>query len=188
MAKITPIKGNLPSEAIQADLLKWLEQVRSREEGNPDRLLTGLSSSDPERWEIGVVDAWLHKSDPTKIVLKFPKPASHPEGEEPTTDYLFDQETVFLLGALIFHGGRVGIYTSKSGEKGNTGKPNGYYYPAIWIDGFKGPIPVDRLIANAGPAASPSWRTLTTTATIRGQTSSSPPSGTLLPKWAVRKP
>jgi len=149
MAEI--IKSNLPSEAIQADCLTWLAQVQRGEQGDSAKLLRGLSSSDTERWETGIADAWQHPSDPTKIVLKLPKPASHAEGEEPTTKYRFDQETVWLLRAHISCGGRVGIYISKSGEKGNTGKPNGYLYPAIWIDGLKGHIPVDRLIANAGP-------------------------------------
>ncbi|MER8843392.1 hypothetical protein [Mesorhizobium australicum] len=147
----TSTQIGLPSTQIQADRRVWLQQVQRGEQGDPAKVLKGLSASYPLRWEIGIADAWQHQSDPTKIVLKLPKPASYPEGEESTTEYLFDQETVWLLQAHISYGGRVGIYISKSGEKGNKGKPNGYFYPAIWIDGLKGHIPVDRLVANAGP-------------------------------------
>lgn len=151
MARIKRIKGNLPSESILEDMREWLAQVQRGEQGDPAKLLTGLLASSPERWDIGIADAWPHETDPSKVVLKFPKPANHPEGEKPTTAYLFDQETVWALQAHVLRGGRVGIYTSKSGKRGNTEKPNGYFYPAVWIGGFKGHIPVDRLIANAGP-------------------------------------
>lgn len=75
---ITLPKSNLPSEVIQADRLEWLMQVQRGEQGDPALLLTGLSVTDAERWDIGITGAWQRESDPSQIVLKLPKPALGP--------------------------------------------------------------------------------------------------------------
>lgn len=173
----------LPSETIQADRLAWLTQVQRGELGDPAKLLTGVSASDLHRWEIGVADAWQHPRDPTKIVLKLPKPTGHPEGEAPSTEYWFDQEAVWLLQAHILYGGRLGVYKSKVGKPG---KPSGYYYPYIRIDGFARTVNVDRYIGGSALTKTPGWRTRTTTTTTRGPTLGPPQSARSSPSWVVR--
>lgn len=133
---------NLPSVTIQADRRTWLQKIRRGEHGDPALLLSGLSSADRERWEIGVESAWQRAGHHSQIVLKLPKPSSHPEGEAPSTEYWFDQETVWLLQAHIVRGGKLYVMGSKH---------NSRYYPAIQIAGHDKPIPVDRLIGDLGP-------------------------------------
>ncbi|ESY88058.1 hypothetical protein X739_07435 [Mesorhizobium sp. LNHC220B00] len=138
----TSTQINLPSKQIQADRLAWLEQVRRNEQGNPALLLSGLTSTaDSERWDIGIAGAWQRESDPSQIVLKLPKPASHPEGEAPSTEYWFDQEAVFLLQMHVLYGGMFRVAGSKH---------NGYYYPGIRIGRDK-LVNADRYIGNLGP-------------------------------------
>lgn len=135
---------NIPSTAIQADRQEWLSQILKGEQGDARLLLSGLRQSDADRWRIGIEDAWLSPGDPTKIVLKLLKPKSHPREERPTTEYLFDQEAVWLLQAHAFYGGALSVMPSKR---------NGYYYPAIRIirDGKRVAINADRLIAGCSP-------------------------------------
>lgn len=135
---------NIPSAAIQADRLKWLSQIRNEEQGDARLLLSGLRRSDAERWEIGIEDARLSPSDPTEILLTFPKPKNHPKDERSTTEYLFDQEAVWLLQAHVFYGGGFCVAPSKH---------NDYYYPALQMrpNGKKKVINADRLVSGCGP-------------------------------------
>lgn len=140
MAKITATKSTPPPEAVQREIREWLERARHGEQGKPDRLIRGLCvEAGEERWEIGVVDAYV-ESDETKIYLSLPKPPSHPKGDDPLTEYSFSPATVWLLEAHVAGGGELLVEGNKNGA---------YYYPIIRIDGQD--FRVDRLIANAGP-------------------------------------
>lgn len=145
---------NLPSRAIQATLIEWLDQVKRGEGGNPALLLTGLQTTAVgDRWDIGIIDAERRTEDPSKIVFKLGKPKpkkGKPQDEVAWTKYGFNQQMGWLLPVLAIYGNNddIGVSASRSGTKANSGKPNGYYYATIKFRGFA-PINVDRLTSGA---------------------------------------
>ena len=155
MATANSTQIDLPSEETQAALKEWLAQVQRGEEGNPALLLVGLRASDTDRREVGIIDARLHPEDPSKIGLTLRKPAprkDQPPHKVPWTEYWFDREIGWLLPVLAIYGNDddIGVSPSKSGEKANRGKPNGYYCATIKFSGLAA-INVDRLTSGVGP-------------------------------------
>lgn len=155
MTKISLPKSSLPSEAIQADRLAWLQQVQRGEQGDPAKLLSGLqSSSDGHGWDTGILGAELYQENPSEIVLTLRKPKprkDRPQDEVAWTKYRFDREMGWLLQVLAIYGRNddIGVSPSKSGKKANTGKPNGYYCATIKFRGLAA-LNVDRLTSGAG--------------------------------------
>lgn len=131
-----------PPEAVSGALLAWLAGCLDSDElveglyGRPDEFI-----DQPERWEIGVVDAYADANDASaKIWLSFQKPDSHPEGDNPITRYAFSPATVWLLQAHLLDGGKMRVEANRNGA---------YYYLIIRIGGQD--FRVARLITNAGP-------------------------------------
>jgi hypothetical protein len=138
-----------PSESLIADRFRWLEAAygaftsggaKEYLSNQPpvDLLLSGLKETDPERWNIGVIDAQPASSpsdEGPSAVFTYEKPEERRTSDEASsTIRQFDPPSVLVQQLHILFGGRLRLRTSRSHVE-NKDHPKGvpYHYPLIGI-------------------------------------------------------
>jgi hypothetical protein len=140
---------SIPSETLLADRFEWLQTAynafnrggaKAYLESQPpvDLLLSGLRRSEPDRWDIGIIDA-KPASNPVEegpsIIFTYKKPKERRAPDEAdSTDRQFDPPAVLLQQLHIIFGGRLRLKTSES-HVTSPDHPKGipYHYPIIGI-------------------------------------------------------
>jgi hypothetical protein len=139
--------GDAPPDPVLADRLEWLRQVRAGEDGDPTLLVSGLGEADAERWEIGVVDAWVEvdgEDGSPSIWLRFVKPNKRAPEERPISEVRMDPEAAFAFQAHVLYAGRLCMTWSTSH---GPGRPP-YHYPRVLLPTPGRPFRFLRMIAS----------------------------------------
>lgn len=140
---------SMPSDVLIAERLQWLDAAynafsrggaKAYLDNQPpvDLLLSGLRESDPQRWDIGIIDAKAASApsgEGPSIIFTYGKPEERRASDEAdSTERQFDPPAVLVQQLHILFGGRLRLRTSRSHVESQT-HPKGvpYHYPLIGI-------------------------------------------------------